>query len=219
VTAPPGTEYLGCAGPAGGCGGGFGLSPGASTVLSLSFRVTAPTVGQGAWQFDPVRRDPVAANNALPALGSLIHVVTPTPTVGSPLPSPSGTTSAGPRAPTPPGRAPVAPAPPPSVSPTSPAAALSAAPITPAVGVSGTSQPGVPAAAGSPVVGPLPPGMGPPPEPVPLGSAGTVGDGLWDLTRQALLVLAMVIAVPLGVVSGLAARRRYLDRWRGRHSG
>jgi hypothetical protein len=32
------------------------------------------------------------------------------------------------------------------------------------------------------------------------------------------MVLAMIIALPVAVLVGLAARRRYLDRWRGRHS-
>jgi hypothetical protein len=222
VTAPTGTQYLGCAGPAGDCGAGYDLRPGASAVLSLSFRVTAPTVGEGAWQFDPVRRDPVKANNVLPALGSLIQVVAASATEGPPSPVPSATTPADPGAttpadpgtPTPPGPSPTAPAP---SLPTPPAATLSAAPVTPAVGVSGTGRPPR-AAAGSAVVAPFPPGMGPPPEPMPLGSTSPATGGLWDITRQALIVLAMVIAVPLAVLAGLAARRRYLDRWSGRHS-
>jgi hypothetical protein len=53
---------------------------------------------------------------------------------------------------------------------------------------------------------------------MPLGSTSPATGGLWDITRQALIVLAMVIAVPLAVLAGLAARRRYLDRWSGRHS-
>jgi hypothetical protein len=57
-----------------------------------------------------------------------------------------------------------------------------------------------------------------PPLPAPVGSRpGTWGHAT-DVTRQALIVLAMVVALPVAVLSGLAARRRYLARWRGRHS-
>jgi hypothetical protein len=222
VTAPAGTQYLGCAGPPGGCGAGYGLRPGASAMLSLSFRVLAPTVGEGTWQFDPVRRDPVTANNVLPALGSLIHVVTASATSASPSPSPSpapsATASADPVTPTPLASTAAAPSPSNSASPGPSAPTLSAASITPAAGVTGTGQPRAPVVGGSPVVAPFLPGMGPPPEPMPLGSSNPVGGGLWDITRQTLIVLGMIIAVPLAVLAGLAARRRYLDRWSARHS-
>ena len=73
VAAPAGTEYLGCTPSP--CAQGLGINVGQTVQVSLAFRVTDNAIGAGSWSATTAGVfDPVPANSALPALGSLIHV-------------------------------------------------------------------------------------------------------------------------------------------------
>lgn len=75
VSAPSGTQYLGCQPVA--CDSGLTVDVGKTVEITLSFRVDSSTIGDGSWSIQPDndRLDPVPANDVMPRLGSLIHVL------------------------------------------------------------------------------------------------------------------------------------------------